>query len=70
MKIICLRIGELESSVVLKSKSTLEDAVQARATSITIKNMLIKVHKGKTNIWFTLTKDTSEMSSKTMTQLT
>ena len=65
---VCL--GELESSVVLKSKSTLEDAVQTRATSITIKNMLIKVYKGKTNIWFTLTKDTSEMSSKTMTQLT
>ena len=39
-------LGELESSVVLNSKSILEDAVQARATSITIKNMLIKVHKG------------------------
>ena len=62
---VCL--GEVQSEYIYKSKSVIEDTIRDRAEDFIIKNLLISAKKGKTYIWFTLTSESANMSSKTMT---
>ena len=65
---VCL--GEVQSEYINKSKSVMEDHIQARAKLLDLQNIMISARKEKTYLWFTLTSETSKMTDKTVEQLT
>ena len=65
---VCL--GEVQSEYINKSKSVMEDHIQARAKLLDLQNIMISARKDKTYLWFTLTSETSKMTDKTVEQLT
>ena len=65
---VCL--GEVQDEYISKTKSVIEDRIQARAKLIELKNIMIHARQKKTYLWFTLTPESAKMTDKTVEQLT
>ena len=59
-------LGVVERELVSQCKPAFQNAIQARAQDITIKNILIHTRGHKTVMWFTLTPESAQLTPRTI----